>query len=79
MTSFKAFQKFKPVRIIVIIWAVLAPITDMLIAVLLVYFLVCENHTRHMLLILMTISWGGVYHLFDSATTGRDSGRRIAC
>jgi hypothetical protein len=39
VTSFKAFQRFKPVRIIVIIWMVLAPITDMLIAVLLVHFL----------------------------------------
>lgn len=45
VTSFKEFQKFKPVRIIVIVWMVLAPITDLFIASLLVHFLVrvCEQ------------------------------------
>ena len=45
VTSFREFQKFKPVRIIVIIWMVLAPITDLFIAALLVYFLVRCHHT----------------------------------
>lgn len=40
VTSFKAFQQFKPVRVIVIIWMVLAPVTDLFIAGLLVLFLV---------------------------------------
>lgn len=39
VTSFKAFQQFKPVRVIVIIWMVLAPVTDLFIAGLLVLFL----------------------------------------
>ncbi|KAF8308149.1 hypothetical protein DL93DRAFT_2087288 [Clavulina sp. PMI_390] len=39
VTSFLAFQQFKPVRVVVIIWMVLAPVTDLFIAGLLVYFL----------------------------------------
>lgn len=39
VTSFQAFQQFKPVRAVVIVWMVLAPVTDLFIAGLLVFFL----------------------------------------
>lgn len=45
VTSFIAFQAYLPVRIVVIVWLVLAPITDLFIASLLVWFLVSRHLT----------------------------------